>query len=422
MTTRRTIFLCPPRPTLTNYHPCTYTIEVITPLFGGGVETGVNDPVTLIRPSSIRGHLRFWWRATRGAALCKDVAELRLREGDIWGSTENPSQVKVIVEVEKKGDDLLVGRFIERKQFRFDVVPPYAAFPARPQYDGQKTLEQNNDTVARFRNGIEFTLRLEFPTNLEGDIQAAVTAWVNFGGIGARTRRGFGALYCQHLAPEGPVSFDAFVKTLGTDKENASSWPVLFQCYDLGNHKKLSRQKEEYLAAWKEGIDKLQAFRQSPPIGRQAGSGKKHGRSHWPEAEAVRNLVFAQRKTAGGFTGSRSATNPAGWHEPDSALSTRGVDPVYFPRAEFGLPIIWEIKPETLPNNKENLKPTLQYDEKHDRLASPLIIRPIRFQNGTVCPLFLRLRTPSLNAAYLKPGEKDVVGCEIGKVGQNFFL
>jgi len=36
-----------------------YYIQVITPIFGGGTEAGVNDPVTLIRPSSIRGHLRF---------------------------------------------------------------------------------------------------------------------------------------------------------------------------------------------------------------------------------------------------------------------------------------------------------------------------------------------------------------------------
>ena len=57
----------------------TYDIEVITPLFGGGVEAGVNDPITLIRPSSIRGHLRFWWRATRGAAF-STAAEMRQRE------------------------------------------------------------------------------------------------------------------------------------------------------------------------------------------------------------------------------------------------------------------------------------------------------------------------------------------------------
>lgn len=69
---RRTVARCPAhKPENCFFHPHadsrTYTIEVITPLFGGGVEVGVNDPVTLICPSSIRGLLRFWWRATLGA-------------------------------------------------------------------------------------------------------------------------------------------------------------------------------------------------------------------------------------------------------------------------------------------------------------------------------------------------------------------
>lgn len=56
---------CPDVPKdIASHHPGTipkkYAIEVITPLFGGGVEAGKNDPITLIRPSSIRGHLRFW--------------------------------------------------------------------------------------------------------------------------------------------------------------------------------------------------------------------------------------------------------------------------------------------------------------------------------------------------------------------------
>lgn len=42
-----------------------YEIELITPMFGGGVLTRENDPSFPIRPTSIRGQLQFWWRATR---------------------------------------------------------------------------------------------------------------------------------------------------------------------------------------------------------------------------------------------------------------------------------------------------------------------------------------------------------------------
>ena len=80
----------------------TYTIQTITPIFGGGVKAGENDSVTPIRPSSVRGHLRFWWRSTKGAK-CKNVAELRQREGEIWGTTDNPSKVITEVTVISKG-------------------------------------------------------------------------------------------------------------------------------------------------------------------------------------------------------------------------------------------------------------------------------------------------------------------------------
>ena len=42
-------------------------ISVITPLFGGGAEPGVADLLAPVRASSIRGHLRFWWRACKCA-------------------------------------------------------------------------------------------------------------------------------------------------------------------------------------------------------------------------------------------------------------------------------------------------------------------------------------------------------------------
>ncbi|MEJ2046041.1 MAG: type III-B CRISPR module RAMP protein Cmr1 [Reinekea sp.] len=46
----------------------TYECELVTPLYGGGIEAGVIDEEMPIRASSIRGQLRFWWRIT-----CSDL-------------------------------------------------------------------------------------------------------------------------------------------------------------------------------------------------------------------------------------------------------------------------------------------------------------------------------------------------------------
>src|SRR5947199_6070126 len=74
----------------------TYRIELITPLFGGGVEAGKPDPTFPIRGTSIRGQLQFWWRATRGAS-CLTREELFRRHAEVWGTTERASPVEVEV-------------------------------------------------------------------------------------------------------------------------------------------------------------------------------------------------------------------------------------------------------------------------------------------------------------------------------------
>jgi CRISPR-associated protein Cmr1 len=68
-TTSRT---APPPPTSGWKSPCksdelTLELKIIIPVFGGDFEARELHPVNLIRAGSIRGHLRFWWRATAGA-------------------------------------------------------------------------------------------------------------------------------------------------------------------------------------------------------------------------------------------------------------------------------------------------------------------------------------------------------------------
>jgi CRISPR-associated protein Cmr1 len=84
------------------------------------------------------------------------------------------------------------------------------------------------------------------------------------------------------------------------------------------------------------------------------------------------------------------------WHPKDTRIPG-----IAFPRAEFGMPIIFEIR-------GEGIKPTLQPNEEHDRMASPLILRPIKFGNGSFASMIIRLHTPILESAYLKPGKTDL--------------
>jgi CRISPR-associated protein Cmr1 len=239
------------------------------------------------------------------------------------------------------------------------------------------------------------------------DIEAAVWAWINFGGIGARTRRGCGTLFCPKVQPEAPSfhppSIDDFTQWFKGKAEQYDfplltgpvhrAWPTFPSSICL------RKGAKDALASWSDAIGVMRQFRQGRNDGRDPG-GKTPGRSRWPEAESVRTLVASQH-------GLR--TRPGSWHGVDPRIPAPS-----FPRAEFGMPIIFELRNEQVPyttptrNPPPNLKPSLQPSEDTDRMASPVILRPICFSDKQVASMIAVLNTAPLTAAYLKPGERDL--------------
>lgn len=349
-----------------------YEIQLITPIFGGGVEAGVNDPITLIRPSSIRGHLRFFWRATRGTKL-SDISRLRQEEGAIWGTTKNPSQVGLRVKIKLPGKTYPCAYFPEDKSFpRFERDhPPYALFP----FQGNK---RDSIPPSKCTSNISFELSLTYPKNLSNDVNASVWAWVNFGGIGARVRRGCGALYCKELSPDSN-SINTWYRTslerYGINSSSVQDWPTMPDRFLI-----LNNNSKNALLEWSSLIGLMGTFRQGVGVGRNPGSGpNRPGRSRFPESESVRKA-----------TSSRSARHSRIPSIPDDA----------FPRAEIGLPIVFHFQGMGDPKDTE-LYPMVN-GLKKTRMSSPLILRPLICRNGEVMQMILRLNTPSLDEVVLE--------------------
>lgn len=365
----RTIVSCPDAiPEIASHHPHsvskTYIIKVITPIFGGGAEKGVNDPVTLIRPSSIRGHLRFWWRATRGARF-NSVETLHQREGEIWGATKNPSSVSIAVKPVKRCD-----KRRPNNHYGFDQHGPeaYVLFSAK----------QNENELCK--EGVTFLLELWWLTherlqelrgkeneerlkarqpplpdieNIGPDIAAAVWAWVNFGGIGARTRRGCGALFCEDFAPTSTDGIGEWFKS-GCKEYGLGGTIPLVEWPLLTKPPLVRSGASTPLEAWSQAVSLMRDFRQ--------GSVGRDGRSLWPEADSLRAITGE-----GQYRDSVTLPDPIN-SESDTA----------FPRAELGLPIVFHFKDDAdSPNNRE------LYPKDKTRMASPVILRPLAVGNGT---------------------------------------
>lgn len=327
--------------------PEVYDVEAITPMFGGSATPREVDGKHPVRISAIRGHLRFWWRATRGAS-CATVGDLRDQEGRIWGNTKLASPVRIELSAVKEGTRCAIGGY-----------PAYALFPFKE--DHRHRIE-----AADGRVGVSFRLRLECPAELEKDVAAAMWAWVNFGGIGARTRRGAGALYCAKLAAPDRVRMGEWlagkIEEFGlVTKDEWRPWPFLSFAPGFRPRIVQDAQRDATLA-WAAAVKVMYDFRQGVPTGRKAGTGKKSGRSHWPEADSIRALTGESE----------------GRHEEPVTLANPGAHPG-FPRAGLGLPIVLKFYHEDVVDARNDCEIS---PADASRMASPIILRPIKTADG----------------------------------------
>lgn len=320
--------------------PVTVQCTLITPMYGGGVTPGVVDGDMPIRASAIRGQLRFWWRLLNRAGKTKTSSDLFKEECALWGGISGsgrPRSSQVTLQV----------KAAPVQAHQLAIREALASFP------GYALILNPGDVPKLLKPGYPFGLVLQFaetitPPQREQVIEA-LRWWASFSGVGARTRRGLGAV--------SAVSNDvSLAPVCDADVSGKGGWMVLrTDCYDNAS------------SAWSEGVERLRDFRQKTQVGRDLGDDGYPGRSRWPEPDAIRRLPHVPQPTC---------------HPP--------VHPVdgFYPRAAFGLPIVFQFKRADVQRGDPPghiLKP-----KGHDRMASPLVLRPY-FDGTKYRPLALLL-------------------------------
>ncbi|WMI71199.1 type III-B CRISPR module RAMP protein Cmr1 [Aminobacterium sp. MB27-C1] len=361
-----------------NYIKKSYDITVVTPLFGGGVEAGKVDTKHPIRETSIRGQLRFWWRATVGQRY-ETPEKLAEAESELWGSTEKASKVRVKV---TKTDKLSYRN--HDKNYNFDQNSPklYALFSAK----------QNKNNIAKEGFTFNLEIALEKRINIDSpqdapdqhkknseDILKALKAWVNFGGIGARTRRGCGALYCRELSPSENEDILAWLKTNFGEYLNSKKtrpWPTMA-------HTIIAKKSNpmENIQAWENVISLYKSFRQGKHFRRNEGQERNNPEhSRWPEPDSIRKIATALK------------SNPT---DIDKLVVS----------AAFGLPIVTKFKDKGDPE-ETTLYPIYKKEQK-ERMASSLILKPLAISYHKGIPIVVQLRAPLPETLKIE-GEKEI--------------
>jgi CRISPR type III-B/RAMP module RAMP protein Cmr1 len=170
----------------------TLQLQTITPLFSG------DDPEhqradSLIRVPAVRGVLRYWFRAVAAGHGITRLKDLWTEEESVFGSTKKPSPIALRIRTQPR----TIGAAASSPEWA--VHPDPRRFHGAQYLLGQGLWKRNKGLTRRHVPADEpFELDVRFSNN--GDVDArfmlALWAWLSYGGLGARTRRGFGQLRC----------------------------------------------------------------------------------------------------------------------------------------------------------------------------------------------------------------------------------
>jgi CRISPR type III-B/RAMP module RAMP protein Cmr1 len=201
-------------------------LEVLTPAFLAGANQKDVEP----RSASVRGLLRWWWRALVGHRYAS-AERLAAEEAKLFGSTEHglkgstehglKSPVAVSVRSENwRRIERATAHPISGEKYAWrrgtssgssDVLPYLGYGPIRIPSRNERTVgTREYDPVLAphgkavfirpaFEPGTRFSVRLAWWSDHLteqhfGELVRAASSWVTLGGIGSRSRKGWGAL------------------------------------------------------------------------------------------------------------------------------------------------------------------------------------------------------------------------------------
>lgn len=380
---------------------------LVTPMYGGGVKSSEPDLSQPVRVSAIRGQLRFWWRLLaqqyqnqKNNEIWKipENSDLRKQEFALWGGMNEGDEegkaslvflrVKMTSQPERKS---YFSYWVDqptrenKREIESELFSTSYVFFAM-----DRATEQNKTYV--IDKGLTWTLEWCVDDKRISDTQRqqvieTLRWWVNFGGVGARTRRGCGAFVVRKSSIA-----DIIQPLTKKDIEKAECQLAVVDARSAMN-------------AWDIAVNKLKNFRQGKNVGRNESSTKfywvnnkkikRSGRSRWTEADAIRRITGQYPKK----------------HPPIHKGGNQ------FPRGMFGMPIIFhflskEINADGKKQPINEPKDTTLQPLGKKRMSSPLIIRPIQ-QNG-------RWKAAALLLPYKdKLPEVELVGNQVNREAEN---
>lgn len=238
------------------------SLTVLTPAFVSTADQNCAE----LGPQTIKGVLRWWWRALPENADLP-VDQLKQREAAIFGFASKEISIRSTLGIIFKSQNVpfrdqgttpyTSGIEVGSRKFKMDALKYLAYGPVATV--GKKEKDQSerafnpkfNDQTGKAKRGLllkrpavepnsTFSLKLFWPdgslsSTQEKGLVRALAAWLMWGGIGSRSRKGWGSVACERLIADDQLKkafhaaandFRSFGKNQGP-LLSPTSWPSL---------------------------------------------------------------------------------------------------------------------------------------------------------------------------------------------------
>ncbi len=204
----------------------TFECEVITPMFLAGADGRAPE----LRTPSIKGAMRFWWRAMQGHL---SLEELRKEEAKIFGASDEKigrSKINIRIAKQPSSGDTKESLWQEIPYEEKTSHRSEKKFKVPTKYKGISYLLYSTHMLNRrpyIKVGFSFPIII---SSSDAQIlkQAAASFWslIYLGGIGTRARRGGGNITITKVIDEDNVLGGAGLKFLikGKDTNEIAEW------------------------------------------------------------------------------------------------------------------------------------------------------------------------------------------------------
>ncbi|HIE59796.1 MAG TPA: type III-B CRISPR module RAMP protein Cmr1 [Hydrogenothermaceae bacterium] len=184
------------------------TIKTLTPTLMGGAFSQ-NDG---IRPSEIKGMMRYWFRAVAMSIVGDDIQTLKFLEEKVFGSQKRKSPFRILIENFEKDKHL-------------DNLD-WENLPSGTKYLGF-VINMNKERINNvIKAGTEFKIKLLFKNSTNENLIKIVAysfyLATALGGFGLRSRRSFGSWQIKNIKTENiEIDFES-LQSYGLSGENSN--------------------------------------------------------------------------------------------------------------------------------------------------------------------------------------------------------